>query len=112
MLFFPNCRIAIERAAIAVSPTGETADAWQPLAGPVWADRRPLSGKELHGAAQLVATELAAFTVRWSSALADVSPRDRINEGGRLWDVKAAYETGRRDGLEIIAERRADVAAA
>jgi hypothetical protein len=68
-----------------------------------------VSGDERFSQPQLVAKQQTEFGVRWSSDIADLSPLDRISYGGSVWDILSVAELGRREGLKIIAVRRADI---
>jgi len=112
--------IAIQRVTITQSPSGEERETWSTLS------TRParyewLDGTERFGGDQFVAKGQVAFTVRWSTAIADVSPLDRIvypasalaNSpteplNNKLYDIIAVQEVGRNEALRIIAAARQD----
>ncbi len=81
--------------------------AWTALAS-VAASRVDVSDRERFAAGELAADRVSRFVVRWSSAIADFSPRDRLSYAGRAWQVLSVKEIGRRVGLEITATARAD----
>lgn len=65
------------------------------------------------GAEKLAANEVQAaatvkFRVRWSPAMAEISPTWRLTFDGRDYDIAAATETGHRDAIEITAMARAE----
>ena len=69
--------IAIQRATVTQSPSGEPISAWSTLA------ERPAmltvqTGYERLTTDQLVARAQVAFSIRWSSIVDNVSPLDRI----------------------------------
>jgi hypothetical protein len=81
----------------------------------------PISGDEKTSAPQYVAKEQVEFRVRYSDDLSELSPMDRIiypafeanspavPETRRTYDIFEVLEIGRREGLKILAARRADV---
>lgn len=114
-------RIAIQRVTVTQSPSGEEQETWATLS------TRParyefLAGDERFAADQFVARGQVAFTVRWASAIADVSPLDRIiypasalNDSpaaplqNKTYDIIAVQEIGRHEALRIITAVRQDV---
>ena len=90
-----------------MTEAGEVNDGWTSV-GEMPASARPVSGAEFAGRAQIVAVETVEFTVRWSATVANVSPLDRVRHQGRVYDVRGVHEIGRREGLRIIAVRRAN----
>ncbi len=69
---------------------------------------RAVSDGERLKAGQTLADQTARFTIRWSSEVADVNPKDRIQFDGRVYDIGGVKELGRREWLEITATARAD----
>ncbi|TZG26503.1 phage head closure protein [Sphingomonas montanisoli] len=100
-------RIVIQRAALAPDAAGDPMPSWADLVT-VWASARPAPGVERLQSAEIAATAPMVFRIRWSSAVSDVSPADRIAYGGRDWNIVSVVEIGRREGLEIAATARAD----
>jgi head-tail adaptor len=83
----------------------------------VWARVKPARGSEAYqgsggsgGTGEVVARARLVFEVRWSpeAVLATPSPDYRINFDGRLWDITAVTEIGRRERLSIEAQARAE----
>jgi SPP1 family predicted phage head-tail adaptor len=115
-------RITIQRKASSLSPSGQENETWSDLAARRWASVQPVSGDERFSAPQYFARQQVEFVVRWSSAVADLRPTDRIVypsipesspppaqiPNSTIYDVLAVHEVGRREGLRIIAVRRAD----
>lgn len=108
-------RITIQRKESEPSDSGEPIDTWETLAT-VWASMSPVRGDERFDAPQLIAGEQIEFRVRWSSILAGLNALDRIiyptqnhPHISHIHDILAVHEIGRREGLQIIAWRRADV---
>jgi head-tail adaptor len=113
-------RIVLERKTVTQAASGEPIETWSKLAER-WASVAPAQGVERFSDPQLAARQETEFRVRWSTAIADLSPLDRIvypavDAGASpmpetsLYDIRAVHEIGRREGLRIVAERRPDVA--
>ncbi|WP_181008615.1 phage head closure protein [Sphingomonas montanisoli] len=100
-------RITIQRATLAPDTAGDPAPSWENLST-VWASAMPAPGVERLQSAEIAATTPMVFRIRWSSAVADVNPKDRISYAGRMWIIASVTEIGRREGLEIAATARAD----
>lgn len=100
-------RICFERAtASQASPSGEQLLTWTPEVT-VWAEVSPLGGRELFQAQALEAKADTRFRIRYR---AGITPDEtlRISYGGRAYDLRSVVELGRREGLEILAEARAE----
>ena len=83
-------------------------EVWAHHGAPVWAARRDISDAERWRAGEVQAHVTTRFTVRWSPFTADLTPKDRLVEGGREFDISGIKEQGRRAFLEITAAARAD----
>lgn len=97
-------RVTVERATFTTNGFGEEVATWAPLKT-VWADVQPISDGERWRAAEVAAHVTTRFRVRWGL---DVTVRDRIAYDGRIYDISAVKEIGRREGQEITASARAD----
>jgi head-tail adaptor len=110
----------IQRATVTQSPSGEEILTWTDLPSRP-AQYQPLSGVERFQAEHLIAKSQVAFTIRWSTTVADVTPLDRIiypssaladspSEPKRntIYDIFAVEEIGRRDWLKLLAVVRQD----
>lgn len=102
-------RITIERFTSTRNEFNELVETWATLAT-VWAQRKDSSDvvkTELLGAEQLSAYLLAHFVIRSSTVTKTVTPVDRINYNGHIWNIKGAKETaqGRNRFIEITAAR-------
>lgn len=111
-------RITIQRKTVNPSDSGEPVEIWSSLSDGRWATVSPLRGDERFNDAQYVAREQVELEIRWSQSVADLSPQDRIIfpaidqpaiPDTRVYDILAVHEIGRREGLRIIAVRRADL---
>lgn len=106
-------RIIIERADLLLETTdamGTPVPFWRDLVA-VWADAKLVSDGERWQAGQTLADRLYRFTIRYSSEVANVDPRDRIQYDGRVWEIHGVKEVGRRQFLEITAAARAEAPA-
>jgi SPP1 family predicted phage head-tail adaptor len=114
-------RVTLMRRTETQSPSGEPIVAWQALAGNRWASIGPVSGTERWATPQVAAQEQIEIRIRWSSDIADLSPRDRVVYPAldlddppdeiadtHIYDILALPEIGRREGFRIIATRRTD----
>jgi SPP1 family predicted phage head-tail adaptor len=112
-------RVTLQRATPTESSSGEPVEAWTDIVARRPASLKSVSGGERQTAPQWVAREQVEFRIRYSSNVADLSPLDRLiypvpDEGdpipeGSIFDIMAVHEIGRREGLQIMAARRADV---
>lgn len=113
-------RVTLMRKTETQSPSGEPVVAWTILATRA-AGLSPVSGSERSVAPQVVAQEQVEFRVRWSTDIADLTPRDRIVYPAldpeepaaeipdtHIYDLLAVHEIGRREGFRLIAYRRTD----
>lgn len=115
-------RITIERKSLSYSDSGEPQETWSALASRISASWGAVKGEERFSSEQYVSREQVEFRVRWQSALADLSPVDRIVYPAQgsdspdapatriLYNIIEVHEIGRREGLQIIAARLADAA--
>jgi SPP1 family predicted phage head-tail adaptor len=98
-------RVRIERAAVTTSDTGNNIETWAPLVT-VWAQRMPQRAIEAWRAGGTAAEMETAWRIRWSSQVADLSPRDRLRfpaaDDGAVYEIIGVTEIGRREGLEIV----------
>jgi len=97
-------RILIQRPEQTQDEHGQPVVVWT-LFADVAAEVRPLRGVERFTAQQVAADIDTVFRIRW---LPGISPVMRVLYDGRVYDIKAAPEIGRRDGLEIHAKARAE----
>lgn len=100
-------RIVLKRRKTGTNGFGEPLDEWSNLAT-VWANVAPVSDGERWRAGETLASKLCRFTIRYSTTVAVLDPRDQIEYDGRTWDVHGTKELGRRDFIEITAAARAE----
>jgi SPP1 family predicted phage head-tail adaptor len=97
-----DSRIAIERTTTTTNAYGERTNTWGTLAT-VWADviYRDGSGSETIQSAQVLSKQPVHFLIRYSTTVADVSPKDRVSYNSKLYNIEAVQEVGRNDGLRL-----------
>lgn len=100
-------RLTLERATETSDDFNEPVLTWSALAT-VWAAHTPLSDGERMRASETAATASSRFLIRWSAAVADVNPKDRLMFGGVVHQILHVKEVGRREGIEITTAARAD----
>jgi len=104
-------RIRVELATEVDAPSGsgQKVLTWA-LFFRAWAEKRDLRGTELFQAQQVAAKVTTTFRIRWR---AGVNPGRNLrlideSDGNRVYDITAAPELGRREGLELMAWARAE----
>ena len=102
-----DSRITLKRATSTANAFNEPVVTWTTLAT-VWASVVPVNDGERLRAGETLASKQSRFTVRYSSTVASVDPRDRITFDGRDYDLNGVKEVGRREYLEITATARAE----
>lgn len=113
--------IDIERSTVVLDAAGQPIETWAKLVLNKPAAYKPISGVERYTGEQFAASEQIEFTVRWSADLATLNPRDRVIypagsvEGSPpvppeecIYDIMAAPEIGRREGIRIMTVRRSE----
>lgn len=102
-------RVTIRRATITYNEFNDPVESWADLVT-VWAKRRDASATESYRAQEVGAQISARFTIRYSTDVADVNPKDRIAFGGREYNITGVREPEgtRNEWIEIDAVARAD----
>ena len=108
--------IDIQRAQITQSPSGAPVTTWVNLATrrPASVDQRRDVIETTPGGLQVVALNQLEFRIRYASAVAGLTPKDRViypassSLPSAVYNVLAVTEIGRREGLRIIAEAHSD----
>ena len=116
--------VTIQRKTLTNSESGEPIETWTNIAHRRAASMTPVRGDERFSDPQLVGQEQIEFRVRYSAEIAALTPQDRILHPAlsedspeddpttrQIHDVLAVHEIGRREGLQIMTLRRADVTA-
>ena len=111
--------LTIQRKSVAQSASGEEVVTWGVLVQRRLCSVSPTRGDERFTDPQYAAKQTTEFRIRYSDAVADLTPQDRIvypaiGDGEEapatsIYDVLAVHELGRRETLQILAFRRADV---
>jgi SPP1 family predicted phage head-tail adaptor len=97
--------IVIQQLADSAGGSGFPVETWTPLAS-VYAKKSPLTGREQFGSDQ----DSARADTRWEIGyrtdmdpdVIDVPKNRRISYQGRFYNIAAANEIGRRDGIELL----------
>lgn len=76
----------------------------------VWASYSPVSDGERQRASETGSVITARFQVRFSSVTAAVTPEFQLEFEGRTHNIQGVKEIGRREGVEISAVARTDLA--
>lgn len=100
-------RLTLQRYGITYNEDNEPVEGFADLAT-VWASVQYASDGERVRAAEVGATITIRFQIRYSSTVASVNPKDRVVYDGKVFDISAVKELGRREGLEISAAAAAD----
>ncbi|MBN8959082.1 MAG: phage head closure protein [Rhizobiales bacterium] len=112
-------KITIQRKTVTQSSSGAPIETWAAISHRRWASYRPVRGDERFGGEQWAASEQVEFSIRYSSDVADLSPLDRViypapdvdtptPADNTIFDIMAVQEIGRREGLRLVAARRAE----
>lgn len=100
-------RITLRRATSSTNAFNEPVYSWADLAM-VAAKVVPVNDSEQWRAGETLAAKMTRFTIRYSTTVSAVDPRDRIAYGGREYDIHGVKEIGRREFLEITGAARAE----
>ena len=101
-------KIALRRVSYAtVEGMTEPVETWATFAT-VWANVMPVSDGERLRSGETLAQMQSRFTIRYSSVVASLDPRDRLQYNGRDYDINGLKELGRREFFEITATARAE----
>jgi head-tail adaptor len=111
--------ITIQRRSVTQSSSGEEVATWGTVVQRRLASVSPTRGDERFSQPQYAAKQTTEFRIRYSNDVADLTPLDRIvypaiGEGEEapatsIYDVLAVHELGRRETLQVVAFRRADI---
>ena len=113
--------VTIQRRTLTETDSGGLDETWTTLISRRAAGYRPLKGDERFTDQQVIGREQVEFRIRYSANVADLSQRDRIifpalseespeddPDTRNIYDIVAVNEIGRREGLLITTQRRAD----
>lgn len=98
-----NRRLVIESQADTQGIYGEPTGTWTTLAT-VWAHIKPMQGRELQAAQQLVPEVTHRISIPYSSTLADpvAMAKRRATYGGRIFNIHAVMNPDERNRELII----------
>jgi head-tail adaptor len=98
-------KVVIERLGASVSgPHGDEQAVWEELATE-WAEVRFGTGAERRSAAQTGASQAATFGFVWNSRTRSVTPADRLNFDGALWNIQGVAVSPGNSDVVIVAVR-------
>lgn len=100
-------KIILQRFTETRDAYNEPVKTWATLATRA-ASYEPLSDGERFRASETAANASARFVIRYGSTVADLNPKDRLTYNGDTYEIVHVKELGRREGLEITANARAD----
>lgn len=100
-------KIILQRFTETRDSYNEPVKSWTTLATRS-ASYEPLSDGERFRAGETAANASARFVIRYGSTVSDLNPKDRLTFEGVVHDIVRVKEVGRREGLEITANARAD----
>jgi len=100
-------RVSLRRYTVKKDAFNADVPSWPEFAC-VRAAKTDVSDGERLRAAEQGASVTTRFKIRWSRLAATLTARDRLECEGRAYDVVGVKEIGRREGLEITANRRGD----
>lgn len=101
-------RIVIIRSTTSPNDYNEPIGVWTDFVS-VRAGYDPVSDGERYRAGETLANRKGRFTIRYSSDVSSVDPRDRVRFDGREWDIDGVKRAGKRGELiEITATARAE----
>lgn len=100
-------RVTISRRSSTLDAFNEPVNSWSDIAT-VWASVVPINDSERLRAGETLALKSSRFTIRWSSTVSGVDPRDRLTFDGSVYDINGVKVIGRKQWLEITATARAE----
>lgn len=90
-------QITLQRFTESADWSGEKVKTWADLAT-VWAHRKTQSGKEALQANQPATEQTVVFNIRYYA----LTTLDRVLYEGKIYDITALNEVGRRKEVELI----------
>lgn len=89
-------RVRIERATETQNAFGEPVKGWS-LLGEVWAGIEPLRGNERFQAQAVQSSEDVRIVMRFNPDLSDISTKDRVVFGAKVYDINAVLNIDERN---------------
>lgn len=101
--------ITIQRSTSTTNALNEPVETWAPFIT-YRAKRTDISDGERYAAGQVGSSLMARFLIRSSIESRTVTPVDRIDHDGKLWNIKGVKEAdqGRNRFIEITAATRSE----
>lgn len=103
-----NQRITILRRSSGVDAFNEPVNTWTTYTT-VWSAVTPISDGERLRAGETLAQKASRFVIRYSTVTKTVSPLDRIQFDGAVYDINGLKEISPSEYLELTATARAEV---
>lgn len=101
-------RISIQRRVNSLNDFGESKGVWTTLVD-TWAAVAPLAGREFFNAQQVQSDVTTRIVCRYQSALSTVTPKDRIQHGADVYDIRSVIDLdSRHRELQFMCTRRLD----
>jgi SPP1 family predicted phage head-tail adaptor len=99
-------RVTLERRATTTDSYGAQATTWTTL-HTCWASIAPLTGREFLAAQQVQSEVSHRIFINYNSTTSTLTPRDRVSQGTRRFDILSVLNVGEMDSeLEIMAVER------
>lgn len=95
-------RIVVQKRTTTVDTFGQRVETWDTRLN-TWAAKRDEFANERVEAGQVVEVVRTVWTMRYNSS---ISPTDRIQYEGEVFDILGLMEVGRREGLRVMTEKR------
>lgn len=98
----------LDRRIVIKRPSDSTDDGYASVPGePVelatrWASWKPANGREAFENRGIEAKAGGTFWLRYDSQTAAITTTDVVEYGGRVWNIIAIQEIGRREGIELL----------
>ena len=100
--------VTILRAGASTTNDYGEAISGAPIETPAMAGVSPAPGVERFASAELAATAQTRFVFRYRPDLVRVT--DQLRSDGRVYEISSVTEIGQREGWEVLATTRAEVA--
>lgn len=104
---YMNRRGTFQRATTAPNGFNEPVQTWATLAT-VWLRKADVSAGEAFKAQEIGAELTTRFTVRHSTTLAGLTPKDRLVYGGDTYEITGVREKQMNRWIEVDCVRRAE----
>ena len=106
-----NRRATFQRATVSFDSYGGEVETWGTLAA-LYIHRRDSSAGESYKAQEVGGQLSMRLTIRYSSLVDDLNPRDRVLYDGDVYNITGVRETVRNRWLEVDCVHQPDIQAA